>query len=233
MIVCKKCNLKKPVSDFRTQSNGKRRSYCKECHNKQNKEWRHKTGRSKTKLGQPRVDLTGKKVGKLTVLENLGTKNNKHRYWLCECECGNIKSICHTHLRSGKIKSCGCSHHKKGKNNPCWKGYGEISGNRWNQITRERNSRPSSKNRKFDISIEEAWNLFLKQNRKCALSGVELYFGKGHKGEYTASLDRIDSNSDYVLDNVQWIHKDINRMKNIYSQEYFLETCKLIAKNNS
>ena len=62
----------------------------------------------------------------------------------------------------------------------------------------------------------------------CALSGVKLIMPTS-KNKATASLDRIDSTKDYTLDNVQWVHKDINRMKNVYTQEYFIEMCKRVA----
>jgi hypothetical protein len=37
-------------------------------------------------------DLTGKKFGKLTVLEATNDKTSDgRRIWKCQCECGNIK----------------------------------------------------------------------------------------------------------------------------------------------
>src|SRR5437868_1347514 len=67
---------------------------------------------------------------------------------------------------------------------------------------------------KIDITPEEAWQLFLDQNRKCALSGMKLMFkSRWDANDGTASLDRMDSNGDYTIDNVQWIHKDINLIK--------------------
>ena len=48
----------------------------------------------------------------------------------------------------------------------------------------------------------------------------------------TASIDRIDSNKGYIEDNVVWVHKDINIMKNKFSKEYFLMLCKKIVENH-
>lgn len=50
-------------------------------------------------------DLTGRKIGKLTVI---GRDAERYGYWLCECECGNRKSIVHRSLRDGITQSCGC-----------------------------------------------------------------------------------------------------------------------------
>ncbi len=52
------------------------------------------------------VDLTGQKFGKLTVLKRDVEK--KKVYYICKCECGNIKSIRADALRDGISKSCGC-----------------------------------------------------------------------------------------------------------------------------
>lgn len=48
-------------------------------------------------------------------------------------------------------------------------------------------------------------------------------------GGYSASLDRIDSKKSYTVDNVQWVHKDVNWMKNKFDQDYFIEMCGRIA----
>lgn len=84
----------------------------------------------------------------------------------------------------------------------------------------------------FFITIDFLWELFEKQNKKCALSGLELYFPKyGDKPTLqTASLDRIDSNKGYIEGNVQWVHKHVNYSKWELNQDYFIELCKLIVK---
>ena len=47
----------------------------------------------------------------------------------------------------------------------------------------------------------------------------------------TASLDRIDSKKGYTIDNVQWVYKKINMMKQNYDQKEFVNLCCLIAEN--
>lgn len=78
--------------------------------------------------------------------------------------------------------------------------------------------------------------LFLKQNRKCILSGIEIGFPKAwgvkSKTNITASLDRIDSSKGYVKGNVQWVHKTINSMKMNMSDINFIDLCKKVANNN-
>lgn len=58
-------------------------------------------------------DLTNKKFGKLTVLERDLTKKTAAAYWICQCECGNKKSIRGDRLRNGEVKNCGCEKIKR------------------------------------------------------------------------------------------------------------------------
>lgn len=55
-------------------------------------------------------DLTGQRFGNLLVLEKDETKIGKasHAYWICKCDCGNIKSIQSPHLIRQTTQSCGC-----------------------------------------------------------------------------------------------------------------------------
>lgn len=81
----------------------------------------------------------------------------------------------------------------------------------------------------FNITMEYAWDLYLNQNKECALSGLPIKFGfTRNKNDETALLGRINSKLGYVESNVQWVHKHVNMMKNAYSQEYFIKLCKLI-----
>lgn len=58
------------------------------------------------------IDLTGKKFGKLTVIEKgKGRYTSGGQYkttWLCKCECGNVKEVDSQKLRKGHTTSCGC-----------------------------------------------------------------------------------------------------------------------------
>lgn len=58
------------------------------------------------------IDLTGKRFGRLTVIERDYNYEKTHRYdkpyWKCICDCGNIKTTASKCLRNGHTKSCGC-----------------------------------------------------------------------------------------------------------------------------
>lgn len=60
------------------------------------------------------IDLTGNTYGRLTVLcKDNERKTNSGSYWICKCDCGNIKSIKSSSLRRGEIQSCGCLRNEK------------------------------------------------------------------------------------------------------------------------
>jgi len=79
----------------------------------------------------------------------------------------------------------------------------------------------------FKITIDEIWIKFKEQKGLCALSGVKLRFNDvgENKNTQTASLDRIDSNIGYTRDNIQWVHKDINKMKMDMDEKEFIYKC--------
>lgn len=173
-----------------------------------------------------------KQFGELTVKKRL--KNNKHmqHMWLCLCSCGKYRRVSGESLSYGYTKSCGCIKKReraKGKNNYQWSGFEEISGTYWNSIKNSAKIR----NINFDITIEYAWNLYIQQNKKCNYTNLDICFAKSKKkmSLATASLDRIDNNKGYIEGNIQWIHKDINWMKRNFSEDVFINYCKLIVKN--
>ena len=119
-----------------------------------------------------------------------------------------------------------------GQENPRYTGCEEIQGSYWASV------KGAAKLRKiyFDITIEYIWGLFLEQDRKCKYSGVELTLSTNNlehrMGEYTASLDRIDSSKGYIEGNVHWVHKRINVMKGNMPEQEFLNFCEAVTFKN-
>jgi hypothetical protein len=97
-------------------------------------------------------------------------------------------------------------------------------------------NRAKNKNLDFNLDGNFLWELFLEQNRKCALSGLDLVFprawGAKSKTQMTASIDRINSSLGYIKGNVQWVHKTINTMKMDLNEEDFKYFCKMVAKHS-
>ena len=56
----------------------------------------------------PKNDLTGKKFGRLQVIEFAGMNRSRHSLWICVCDCGQISTFVGSNLLSGRTTSCGC-----------------------------------------------------------------------------------------------------------------------------
>lgn len=156
------------------------------------------------------------------------------------CPCCNIEIIFNNKYnlqRSLKNNSCCRSCNRTELNlfqdkakdkNGQWKGYKEIPYSWFSKYFERKNPR---KRRRGNISIEEVYNLYIKQDKKCKLSGLNIgFYDDGNK--HTCSIDRIDSLKEYTLDNIQLVHKDVNFMKNRFSNNYFIKICNMISENN-
>lgn len=60
----------------------------------------------KVSLQKPRLDLIGKRFGRLVVISYKGVE--KETVWLCRCDCGKEVAVIHSRLTGGKTTSCGC-----------------------------------------------------------------------------------------------------------------------------
>lgn len=66
------------------------------------------------KLVEERIEMIGRKFGRLTVIEELPERDKyKYKIYKCVCDCGNIVYVNSNHLKSGNTKSCGCLKVKK------------------------------------------------------------------------------------------------------------------------
>lgn len=171
------------------------------------------------------IDLTGQIFGHLIVIRRGSNRKTGHSTWVCrEIETGIEKPVTTNHLINRGTKSFSFGF-KTGSEHKQWKGCGKISGTYWETVKRHALERKLE----FSITIEQAWDLYQKQDRKCSLSGVDIYFGESNACTYTASLDRISSSKGYTLDNIQWVHTKVNIMKNKFDQDEFIDFCKKIS----
>ena len=172
-------------------------------------------------------DLTGRRYGKLLCLSPAGFKGQQ-RLWRCKCDCGKEHVAMSSNLIRGSTQSCGCLN-GKGQNSLNWKGHGEISGHYWSGLK----SSAEHRGIPFNLNIEEAWNQFDVQKRRCALTGLPLEMPDkwAKRSDQTSSLDRIDSSQGYTTDNIQWVHKTVNRMKGSLSDSEFIDWCRKVANH--
>lgn len=162
----------------------------------------------------------------------------KVKYIKVKCSCGIEKEMIHNRVFHktlfNKCKSCATKENNSKKINQGYKSIGNLGGTYYNYLKKKAKQR----NLEFDISKEFLWNLFIKQNSKCALSNLNITLSRNLTGKninfnlISASLDRIDSNYGYTEKNVQWVHKWINTMKNTLSNSDFIYICKSVANNH-
>lgn len=172
--------------------------------------------------------VLGFKINLLEVIELVFDSDNKEdRIWKCRCKCGNEIELSEIKIKSGLYFSCGCSVNRKGKTNrqskiiPYWyiesiKEGAELRG------------------LEFKINHDELDSLFSNQNNKCAITGEKIDFvfiGAGKENLTTASLDRIDNNTGYILSNVHWVHKDVNRLKRKKSMDDLFNLAMRVVKH--
>lgn len=173
-------------------------------------------------LGETIHKFAGSVCGDWKVIEYIGESK-----WKCECVlCSKISYVKAWNLiHHAQCLDC---YHKRTRLPYI---VGEISNRAWTTILKRLIRK--TKVLKLDITPEYIWDLYLRQERKCSLSGLNLYMAKYSKdydkGEYTASLDRIDSNLGYIEGNVQWVHKRVNLIKSELEQDYFINICHLIS----
>ena len=74
------------------------------------------------------ANLTGKRFGRLVVLNMTEKRKNRYIVWNCRCDCGNYIEVPSNTLRGGNTKSCGCLQKTKAKR-------ANIEGEKYGRLT--------------------------------------------------------------------------------------------------
>ncbi len=168
----------------------------------------------------------GKRSGTLTVesVEFKETDGGTSEYFYnCSCSCGGKHTTLMKTFVAGKCSSCpNCRTSCKRiiTNKIKYKNFADF----------KTYLKACAKKRKVDFDLDKDFleDLLKKQNGLCYFSGVPISLD-----DSTASMDRVDSSLGYTKDNVQWVHRVVNFMKNELSQEDFIKWCDIISKNKS
>lgn len=169
------------------------------------------------------VDLTGQKFNHLTILKLTG--KNKHNCFMYDavCECGKIINCEGNDIKSGRIKSCGCTrfstyHERYIKEDP---DRAKING----KFAAYKNA-ALKRGYIFELTREEFGKL-VKQN--CYYCNIEpqhtnMYVRRFREIPfYMNGIDRVDNQKGYTTENTVTCCTICNQAKHQLTKEKFLE----------
>lgn len=152
-----------------------------------------------------RIDLSGKRFGRWSVIRYSHNNRFSDPIWLCGCDCGKEVGVRSDYLRQGRSVSCGCFRAISNKTRPKGKGPpnklapGEADKQR---IWRRYVARAQKKALAWELSPEQFHLLITSRCTYCDAPPCAGHESGDLNGVFPANgIDRIDNSLGYTLGN--------------------------------
>ena len=168
-------------------------------------------------------DITGIRIGRLTVLRRLLNDKSNNTRWECKCKCGNIVNVRSGSLLNDRTKSCGCLHREKVRKEPYYHLYSSI---------KRRKNYSESPNKLCSITFKQFLEFIkIKVCHYCGETVKWLEYSGNDGNHHQYNLDRKNNNLGYDVSNCVVCCPSCNHMKGAVEYSKFYEFTRPIRES--